>query len=185
MQEINLLQNKIKDRTLQYERSNRIVLVIFTLIVLAELASVGGLLLLTKSTNSKSADVAAKSADIQNSMDSSQSDLTTAKGVQAQLKNVSAILTNRLYWTSFFDQISSFIPTNVQLNNISGENQDNQFQLQGTAPSYSDVGRIILAFSTSDKFHDVKLTTLAPSGGTTAGFDFGLSFTVDNSIFKK
>jgi hypothetical protein len=53
MQEINLLQNKVKDRTLQYERSNRLVIGLFTLALLLEIGAYGGLYYLGNNTKSQ------------------------------------------------------------------------------------------------------------------------------------
>lgn len=184
MQEINLLQNKVKDRTLQFERSNRMVIVLFSLIVLLEFAGIGGLYLLTRSANAKTADIKVQNTQIQNAMNEDQKTLTTAQGVQAQLKNVQALLKNHIYWSEFLNQVSAITPTNVRFNGISSS-ADGKLHIDAVAASYQDIGRLLLSLDTSDKFQDVKLHSISPSSGTEFGYSFSIDLNVTPDIFNK
>jgi len=166
MQEINLLQNKVKDRTLRFERSNRLVVGLFSLIVILEFVATGGLYFLANNTNKQTADVVSQNQSIQTAMVSNQKDLTLAKGLQAQLKNVNTLLQNHIYWSAFLTDISAIVPVKVQYNDFQGSITDDKITIDGMASSYADVGRMLLALSTSDKFSSVKLVSLTPAQGS-------------------
>jgi Tfp pilus assembly protein PilN len=185
MQEINLLQNKVKDRTLQFERSNRLVVVLFTLIVIFEMAAVGGLYLLISSTKTKAAEVNKQNIETQKSMNANQKDLVLAQGLQAQLKNVRTLLADHIYWSAFLDQVSKITPTKVQFQSITGSTTDNKLHVEGLAKSYQDVGILLLSLATSDKFKEVKLRSVTPGQGAEFGYSFSLEITVAPSIFNK
>lgn len=184
MQEINLLQNKVKDRTLQFERTNRLVLITFTLLLILEIAAGVGLYVLTKGTKAQSDQIAADSAKIQAQMDSNQNDLAHAKGLQAQLKNVNSLLSNRVSWQAFLTQMEQITPAQVQLSTISAAAGSTRIHIEAVAPSYADVGRMILSMSTSDKFKNVKLITVGPSQGNSFGYSFSLDFDATSGLFK-
>jgi len=186
MQEINLLQNKVKDRTLQFERSNRLVLVLFGLLVVLEIAGVVGLYLLIGTTHARTQDVNKENADIQAKMNANQKDLAKAQGLQAQLKNVRTLLANHVYSSAFLDSVSAVTPTKVAFQNINGSTSDDKLHVEGLAQSYQDVGRLLLSLSTSNKFKEVKLRSVTPS--TQAGaysYGFSMDVTVVPTIFQK
>jgi Tfp pilus assembly protein PilN len=185
MQEINLLQNKVKDRTLQYEKSNRLVIGLFTMLMLLEVAAFGGLYYLNTSTKSKITAVKVENTKIQNDINSNKTDVTKAQGLQAQLKNVRTLLVNHVSWGSFFDRVGSVTPDNIQIRGINGAASDGKFHVEGLASSYQDIGRLLLALATSDNFDSVKLRNVSP--GTTAKFGYGFSMelVVKPNIFKK
>ncbi|MBX4205143.1 MAG: PilN domain-containing protein [Candidatus Doudnabacteria bacterium] len=185
MQEINLLQNKVKDRTLQFERSNRLVMVFFSLLLLLEIGAVAGLFFLIKSTDAKTQDVIKANLQTQAEMNTNQKDLVKAQGFQAQLKNVRSLIDNHIYWSAFLDQLAKITPTKVQFRTVTGSVADNKLHVEGVAQSYQDVGRVLLSLETSDKFKQVKLRSVNPSQDSAFGYSFALEITVSPDIFIK
>jgi Tfp pilus assembly protein PilN len=185
MQEINLLQNKVKDRTLQFERSNRFILILFVLALLLEVAAIGVLIFLTHSDTKKSEEVSKQSQAIQAAIDANQKDLTLAKGLQAQLKNVNNLIRNRVYWSAFLDQIASVTTNQTKFSSVSASVADKKLHIEGASGSYADVGRFLLSLSTSDKFSAVKLRQIAPPSGTSFGYSFSIDVNLVDTIFKK
>jgi Tfp pilus assembly protein PilN len=185
MQEINLLQNKVKDRTLQFERSNRLVMVLFVLVVILEIAGTAGLYLLIHTTKAKTTEVIQQNADTQTNMNKNQKDLVLAQGLQAQLKNVHNLLSNHIYWSAFLNEVSSITPTKVRFVSITGSVTDDKLHVEAMAQSYQDIGRLLLALGTSDQFKDVKLHSVTPGQGAEFGYSFSMEMTVLPSIFKK
>lgn len=185
MQEINLLQNKIKDRTLSFERGNRLVIIIFTLVIILEMAALGGLYFLSKVNTAESAKLEAENMETEQALNLAKADLTKAQGVQAQLINIKTLLNNRVIWTPFFENISSLTAKQVQYSSITGSNIDGKVNLQGTAVSYLELGKLILSINSSGKFSDVKLLSVSPSSGKTFGYGFSLEAKAKPDNFKK
>ena len=185
MQEINLLQNKVKDRTLQYERSNRLVIGLFVILLIIEIIGGVGLYFLTSSTNNQTTNVTNQNQAITNSINQSQSDLTAATGLQGELKNVQVLLTGHIFWTSFFSQLSALTPKKVAYTSMTGSASDDKVHLEGQGQSYTDIGQLILSLSTSGKFTDVKLLSVSPATSSKFGYGFSMDVTASGSIFKK
>jgi Tfp pilus assembly protein PilN len=185
MQEINLLQNKVKDRTLAFERSNRLVLAIFSVVVVIEIIGTVGFILLTRSANAKTETLKTESQQIQDAMNANQSDLSAAKALQAQLKNVKSLLSGHIYWSSFLDLLASVTPAKVLYHSLNGSIEEGVIHVEGVAPSYTEVGNLLLSFSTSPKFTNAKLLSVSPSQTTTFGFAFSIDLKVANNAFTK
>jgi Tfp pilus assembly protein PilN len=185
MQEINLLQNKVKDKTLSWERRNRVIVTLFTLILILEILVGVGLYVLTQTTKGQIKDVQAKNQTIQNALDSNQKDLAAAKGLQAELKNLKVLLNNHVYWSQFFNKLAALTPKKTAFSTVSASSTDGKVRLNGIAPSYIDIGKLILSLSTSDSFSSAKLTTVAPTTGKTFGYDFVVEVKASPKLFIK
>jgi Tfp pilus assembly protein PilN len=185
MQEINLLQNKVKDRTLRYERSNRVVIGLFTLVLLLEIGAYGGFYYLGINAKSQIAAIKTENTKIQNSMNNNQEQVKLAQGLQAQLKNIRTLLGGHVYWSSFLDQVAAVTPNKIQIHGINGSASDGKFHIEGVGQSYQDIGRLLLALSTSNKFTEVKLRSVGAASGSTFGYSFSMDVGVTPTIFKK
>jgi Tfp pilus assembly protein PilN len=185
MQEINLLQTKVKDRTLAFEKSNRIAVALFSLLVVLEILGVVGLVFVSNRVDKEKANVLAENLKIQANMNSSQSTLDAARGFQAQLKNVRTLLNNHVYWSAFFQNLSSVTPTNVKYTSFTGSLSDGQVVIDGVAPTYPDIGKVILSLSTSKNYSNVKLTALNPSQTNEFGYSFSIKLSAASDSFRK
>jgi Tfp pilus assembly protein PilN len=185
MAEINLLQNKVKDRTLAFRRGNSVIITLFVLIFIAEIVAAMVLYLLTNSVSKQTSDKQNENQQIQAVLNGGQKDLVAAKNVQAQLKNMQTLLSNHIYWSGFFNQLGNVTPLKAEYTSFGGASSDGRIHLEGIAPSYTDVGKVLLSLSTSGKFSNVKLLSVNPSGGLTFGYNFSLEATAINSLFKK
>jgi Tfp pilus assembly protein PilN len=72
--------------------------------------------------------------------------------LQAQLKNVRTLLDGHIYWSAFLDQVASVTPNKIQIQRINGSASDGKFHIEGVGQSYQDIGKLLLALSTSNKF---------------------------------
>ncbi len=184
MQEINLLQNKVKDQTLSWERRNRFFLTLLTLVLILEILGGVGLYILTKTTMNDTQSVLQSNQDIQNAINSNQKDLANARGLQAQLKNIQLLLTNHIYWTSFLKNLYAATTKKTQYTGISA-GTDGKVHLLGTAPTYTDIGKLILSLSTTENITSVKLTTVTPAEGKVFGYSFALDLKISSKLFTK
>lgn len=185
MQEINLLQNKVKDKSLQFERSNRFIVILAVLILILEVSATVGLWVLTKATNNSIKNTQDENQAIQKNIDSHQKELSKAEGLQAQLKNVNTLLTSHIYWSNFMSTLEKLTPVKVQYTAIDGSASDGKMHIEGTADSYTDVGRLILSMSTSKAFKSTRLTSITPGSESKFNYSYSLDVVVDRTIFSK
>src|SRR3989344_5785276 len=124
MQEINLLDSRLKDTTHICEKRTRLFITLVTLVVFLESGLYGVFLLLTNNIDQQINTLTVENNNIQADINRNQEDLIGARAFQAQLQNVRAILDSHIYWTGFFDELSDFTFNAVTFNSLqSGENR--------------------------------------------------------------
>jgi Tfp pilus assembly protein PilN len=185
MQEINLLQNKVKDRTLSFERSNRLTVGIFVMLIIVELVAVAFLFAVIHAKKSSLADLQDQNAKIQADLNSNQKDVPAAKSLQAQLQNVQSLLNNHIYWSPFFTLLAQETPKKIQITTIDGASSDGKIHLEGAANTYTDIGSLILSLATSANYKDVKLLAITTAKEHNTGYSFSLSFQALPKTFTK
>ena len=185
MQEINLLQNRIKDRTDVWSRRSLVIRTFLSLFLVLELAVFGGLLLLTKSNQTGIQQTEAEITAIQSEIDQQRGELVSAQAFQAQLKNIRTLLDGHLYWSAFFDELSRVTFQRAQYMTLSAT-AAGKLHLEGSSGSYQDIGKLLLGLSTSDNFKDVKLLSVSTaSGNVTGNYLFSVDMNVLTDILKK
>src|SRR5688572_8593273 len=107
MQEINLLQTRVKDTASTWQKQSRAGLIAITLVLVAILAAGGGIYLLRQNTENKIKALNAENQSLQSELKEKYSNLEEAKAFQAQLVNVDTLLQNHKYSSALFDEISS------------------------------------------------------------------------------
>jgi Tfp pilus assembly protein PilN len=182
MQEINLLENRVKDTTQVWDKRNQLFITLVVLILILEAGLSIVFYLLAKNTDNRIQTVSAEHSAIQAQINESQVELTGAKSFQAQLKNVRSLVTNHIYWSGFFDEIADFTLTEGVYVNLKADTFG-VVHLEGQANSYSDLGKLILGLNRSENFDDVKLLAVNPSDNETAGFKFSIDLIANKKLF--
>jgi Tfp pilus assembly protein PilN len=184
MQEINLLQNKLKDRSESWDRRNNLVsgVLIFLLIAVAGLG--GMFLYMNQSTQSKLDAVKADNVSIKSRLDSRQGDLASAKDFQAQLGNIDQILDHHIYWSAIFDQFQASILKKAKYATLQAKTNGN-VHVEGLTDTYEDLGKLVLSLSTNEHLHDVRLLSAQVSSGQDAGYTFSIDFKINQDMFSK
>jgi Tfp pilus assembly protein PilN len=182
MQEINLLQNKLKDKTNQWERNNRTVLMILSLVLIAELVAGGMFYMLAKSAADSKLALDKENADIKTKLDQMQGEMADAKGFQAQTQNISTLLQNHVVWNEILDSLASSTLKNSRYLSMNSDTSGS-VHIEGTTTSYTDLGKVLLALQTNDKLQSVKLLSMAPSSDQLAGVSFSLEIQANPAIF--
>lgn len=181
MQEINLLQNKLKDRTNQLDKNNRVVLA--GSIILLVLVAAGGFVLQTMKNNAleKSATLTQENTNIQRSLDQQESQLAVAQGFQAQTKNILTLLNNHVTWTNFINDLadSTFVTSRAMRMN---SDTSGKVTIEGITPTYTDLGKVLLALETSDAVESVKLLNTAQSSDLEAGIRYALELKIKTTV---
>jgi Tfp pilus assembly protein PilN len=184
MQEINLLQTKIKDRNASWEKRSRLFTTVFSLVLILELVLTGGVYMLTNSKQSAVAAIEEESQKIQKRIDERQADLSSAKSFQAQLKNLRGIVDNHVYWSGFFDELGKRTYVKTQYMSLKAET-DGKIHVEGLVSNYTDLGKLILGLNTSNKFSNVKLLSVQPSSQEASGYMFSLDLVASKDLLKK
>lgn len=183
MQDINLLQNKLKDTAEVWQKRNKIFVMIFVIVILAEIGFFASLMILNNKTKANLESVKSASAEIQTNINVKQPDLSHAKAFQAQLKNLRFVTEAHIYWSRFFDELSAFTFNKATYANIAADIQG-KVHLEGRIATYKDLGKLILGISTSDKFKNVRLRSSLPTTGDFSGYSFSLDLEAVKDVFN-
>ncbi len=185
MEEINLLQNRIKDTTFAWEKQGRVVLGFLWLILIAILG-VSALLYVYNGKIQTDLDSANQKVEtLQKQLNQKQASLGDAKTFQAQLANIRTLLGSHIYISPVLDEISSSAFNKSQFSTIDLNQQTGKVHLEGMVGSYIDLGKLLLSLTTSDKFNSVKLLSVLPSNGQASGYHFSIDLLVAPELFTK
>lgn len=184
MPEINLLQTRIKDHTLTWQRQVRLLLVSLVLLLILLTAGGGGLLFLSQRLTSQAQTVVEDNAKLQNELNQQQKNIGDAKIFQAQVSNIKTLLSNHIYLTPLFDELSKMTYTKAQYVTLDAQ-VGGKLHLEGQVDSYSALAKLILGLSTSKQFQDIKLLSINPATGQTYGYVFSINLTPNPELFLK
>jgi hypothetical protein len=185
MQEINLLQNKLKDRSEAWDRRNTIVGVVLGAILVLVLAAGAFLYYLNSDAKTKASEIQTENLSIQSKLDSSQGSLASAKSFQAQLRNIDKLLTGHIYWSKVFDTAQTTIIKNSQYSLFQAKT-DGKIHVEGLVSNMDSLGKLLLSLSTNPDLTGVKLISAQSNPGATAGYKFAMDFVIKPELlFKK
>lgn len=182
MQDINLLQNKLKDRTEAWEKGNRIMIVIFSTILLALLALGGGLFFTNYQTDKTIEEIKSENADLDRKLDSQQKDVVGAKAFQAQIQNIRLLLNSHLVWTAFYEELIARTLDKTTYSSVRFA-IDGKVHLEGNTQSYDELGKLLYGLSQSEMFTDVKLLNASSGESEAGGYTFSIDLKVKPEIF--
>jgi hypothetical protein len=182
MQEINLLQNKLKDTTSHWEKNNRAIVVILGLVLVAELVVGGMFYLLTKNAVDAKESTDADNARLLTELNSMADELAKAKGFQAQAKNIDTLLRNHVIWSNIINSTSA---STYKASRFFSMNSDTsgKMHIEGIVPSYTDLGKLILAFETNNDLKKVDLLSTTKSTTEQTGILFAIQLMADQGVF--
>jgi len=182
MQDINLLQNKLKDKTNQWEKSNRAATGILVAILVVELAAGAFFFLMTSQADKDKAVLDQDNVSMQSELTRMDSDLGDAKAFQAQSKNIATLLDAHVSWSGLFDELITSIYKSSQVFTLNSDTTG-EIHLEGMADGYSEVGKMLLALETADKFSSVRLMSTSLSAGERPGIMFSVEIFAGQEIF--
>jgi hypothetical protein len=184
MQEINLLQNKLKDRSEAWDRRNTVVGVVLGAVLVLVIAAGAFLYFLNSDTKSKTAEMQTENLSIQSKLDSSQGTLAEAKSFQAQLRNIDKLLAGHIYWSKVFDTAQETIIKNSQYSLFQAKT-DGKVHIEGLVANMDNLGKLLLSLSTNPDLTGVKLISAQSNPGSTAGFRFAMDFVIKPELLTK
>ncbi len=184
MEEINLLQNRIKDSSLAWEKRNKTLVTILVLALILELGLTVIFSILNGSVQKQIVTVRAENTRIQNEINSKDEELTAARAFQAPLKNLVSLVDNNIHWTGFFDRLTERTYLQSQYLNLQADTTG-KVHVEGIVSSYTDLGKLLLALSTSEDFTEVNLLSTSPASGQQSGYNFSLDLMADQKLYSK
>jgi hypothetical protein len=184
MQEINLLENRIKDAHTTWKKHTRIYITILSVILVLIIGGVVLLYLYNNNLVSQKDELVQENQGLKLKLDSNSEDKTAAKNFQAQLGNMRYLVDNHVYFTPFFEELSetTFIRAKYSSLTVS---TDGVVHLEGEVNDYNDLSKLLLGLSTSSKIKNVKLLGSKPGQGEKKSLSVSINFTAINVFNKK
>ena len=184
MEEINLLQNKIKDTSFAWQKQSRIITGILSavLIIFASLGAV--FFMLARSNNEKLAQAQTRGQEIQKDISKKDPEVNVATSFQAQLANLKTLVNAHTYLTPLLTELGKSTYIKSQYVSLDVKD-DGKIHLEGRTASYDDLGKLVLGLTTSQEFKNVRLMSVVPSTGTTNAYQFSIDMEANKEIFQK
>jgi len=184
MQEINLLQNKLKEKTFAWDKESYLVVWVLGFILAVLVLGGGGLMFLSKQTADKTVALMSTNQDIQNKLNDSQDKIKGAAVYQAQLENLKTLVTNHTYLSPLLDELEKMAYVKSQYVTVDII-QPGKIHLEGKVASYTDLGKMLLGLNQSKQFKNIKLLSVVPFEGAEQAYLLAVDLTVDPGIFIK
>lgn len=181
MQEINLLQNKLKDKTNQWEKNNRVVVILLSFVLLALLAATGMIYMLSKNAQEAKLALDQENINIQKKLDQLEDEMVKAKGFQAQSKNIATLLETHVVWSGLMKELADSTFKGSRYLNMTSDTTG-LIHIEGITGTYTELGKIILALETSDQLESVKLLSTARSANELAGVTYSLDIVAKQQV---
>ncbi len=184
MEELNLLQNRVKDNTDAWQRQGQLFMGILWLVLILLVGGIVVLFLFNRNIAKETADIAAQNQDLEKQINDRQPGVANATTFQAQLLNLKSLVNTHTYLSPLLDELAQSTYTKAQFLTMDAS-QAGKIHLEGRVASYSDLGKLILGLNTSGQFTNVKLLSVAPTGGLTNAYEFVIDLQVNPKIFSK
>jgi Tfp pilus assembly protein PilN len=182
MQEINLLQSKLSDKTTQWQKNGRAFNIVLALIILGELIAGGTFFMFNQTVKEKNQNLIQANTVLKKDLADLDAGLKDARGFQAQSKNIATLLNSHVFWHGLLDEmaISTFKQGKyvTMLSDTTGV-----VHVEGLVASYTDLGKMLLSLETSKKFKSVRLLSTSQSTGDDAGILFSIEVEAPQTIF--
>jgi hypothetical protein len=183
MQDINLLQSKLKDRTKSWEQKTMLVSAFFAVIAAAVIVGAVGIYFLNNNTKKEMEKLKTENLAIEAELKSNQGQLSSAKGLQAQFVNIDTLAKTHIFWSEVFNELQQYSFKQSKLS-IWQSTADGKAHIEGTVENISNLGKMILSLSTNPNFTSVKLRSVKTSSEQKAGYNFSVDMTFANELLK-
>lgn len=184
MEEINLLQNRVRDHSQLWQRQSKLIVGSLS-VILALLLGVAGLFYLLGSSVQKNIEALnSETAKINDTMDAKKKTLGDATTFQAELANLKALYAQHTILSPLLDELGKATYQKVQFETLDVVGSS-KIHIEGRVANYNDLGKMLLGFSTSPSFSDVKLSSVIPDTGQVVGYVFAIDMKANPNIFTK
>lgn len=165
------------------DRRTSIFTLVASLVLVVLLGACGLLYWLAHSTSVKSKELASQNIALQQQINTQQADLGDAKAYQAQLANIGLLLKSHSYFTPAIKELNNFTFQKSQYLTLDIGQDSEKIHVEGRVDNYTDLGKLLLGFSTSPNFKNVKLLSVVPSQGARTAYIFSVDMDVLPDLF--
>ncbi|HTL39704.1 MAG TPA: hypothetical protein VL306_02740 [Methylomirabilota bacterium] len=184
MQEINLLQNRLQEKSFAWDRQSKLIITFLSIVFILILGAFGVFYLLNSKVQTQVQTTVAQNQELRKQLDSKQQGLSDAKAFQAQLANIKTLVNSHVYLSPLLDELAKMTYVKSQYFSLSA-GIDGKLHLEGRVDNYVDLGKLLLGLSTSSKFKSVQLTSVLPSLGKINGYQFSINLTASPTLFTQ
>lgn len=175
MQEINLLQSKLRDRTETWERKNFLVSGFFAILVVAVLTLGGVFYFMNKNTKTEADRIKTENVEINNKLKSNQGQMATARALQAQFQNIEVLSEEHVFWTPILNEIQAATLKRTQFTLLT-TTIDGKAHIEGLIDNLEDLSKLILGLSTNEELTNVKILSFNLSQDEMVRYKFAIEF---------
>lgn len=185
MSEINLLKDELRETKLGLNRRNLISLYVAAGIFVLELVLFGVLTLRERSYQKQARAVEQSGAGIDLEITKTEKERLGAISFQSRLANLEVLLQEHVYWSEVLEEIAAYTYKPIVYRTLQVDQGKHKVILTGTAPTYSDLGKLILGLRSSPKFLEVNFASSGQAEGRESGYGFQLEAVFDQKILLK
>ena len=184
MAQINLLKNELQERAV-FGRAGLVPLYIALGVLGLEVLIYGGLYLYNSTIEKQISDVERQYSDTNAEINRLSPDLQEGLAYQTRLRNLQILLDNHIFWSPVLEELSKSTYRSVSYDSLEADQVKHRLVVQGVAPSYTDIAKLILGLKTSRFINDVSLLSSGRSKSEKAGFNFSMEIDFDPSLLNK
>ncbi|HLC44887.1 MAG: hypothetical protein A2722_04180 [Candidatus Doudnabacteria bacterium RIFCSPHIGHO2_01_FULL_50_11] len=190
MAEINLLQGdgRTKGRLHVPEMprgSGKALLWVLAGLVALELGAWGILFSYKGRATSQVLEAESQMQDITTKIRAFEKDANQAILAQAALQSFTSLLDKHLYWTKLWTELGKSAYKRAQYLSLQATIDNSQFSLRGVTPTYTDLGKVILALEQSDGFSRVDLISTGAGEGDKVEVKFEILVTLKPEVLQR
>ncbi len=183
MPEINLIKSNTRHNfTATLSQGMKVTTYVVGFLVVLEILIYIGFVIYAKNLSKQALAVEQQSAELDFEIGKIDQERNEAISFQVRLKNLATLLDNHLYWTAVFKELESVTYTKAVFKSLQVDEGKHAITLSGTAPSYTDIAKLILGLKTSPKILDVTLLTSGLEQSSESGYAFILDVLFDSKI---
>ena len=188
MAEINLLKSDSgtgQTATALGERRSTFWLYILVGIFILEILGYGALFFYERSLKKQQQALDQEVAKVDFEIGKIDKERQTAVSYQQRLNNFKTLLNRHIFWTVVLEELSKYTYNPVSYNSLQADIIDRKLLVSGVAPSYTDLGKLMLGLKTSSNIEEVKLMNSGRSKTEQAGLSFDMEITFNPKLLKK
>lgn len=108
-----------------------------------------------------------------------------AVSVQTRLNNLDSLLSTHLLWSALMNELEANLLKTARFETLEVRPAEDVLTLSGLVPSYTELGKMILALEASEHFEKVELQSSDVSEGAVAGYKFIIELTFDPNLLEQ
>lgn len=127
---------------------------------------------LKKHVQASTLSVEAESAELDVVISAKQDDINKSVDAQSRLQLFEGLLAQHIHWTNVWSELGKQTYKSANYFTVEAAAETNKLNLTGYAPSFSDLGKLLLGLEKSEYFENVELQSASPAEQDKPGVGF-------------